>query len=68
MINKHTDLSTCAQALVLAEYGVSIMHEIRIITNLAQSTVYCYKVMAQQRGYDSAVSCILKDEYLVDGA
>jgi len=39
MINKHTDLSTCAQALALAEYGVS-MYEIKAITNLAQFTIY----------------------------
>ena len=34
MVNKHTDLCTCAQALILAEIGHS-MHEIMTITNLA---------------------------------
>jgi len=47
MVNKHTDLSTRAQALALAEYGVS-MYEIKAITNLAQSTIYQYKSMARQ--------------------
>lgn len=65
MVNKHTDLSTRAQALALAEYGVP-MDEIKAITHLTKSTIYRYKSMARQRGYDPAISRVLKDEYLVD--
>ena len=65
MVNKHTDLCTRAQALTLAEIGHS-MHEIMTITNLAWFTIYWYKFMAQKWGYDSTISHILKDEYLVD--
>jgi len=39
MVNKHTDLCTHAQALILAEIEHS-MHEIMTITNLAQFTIY----------------------------
>jgi len=34
MVNKHTDLCTCAQTLILAEIE-HLMHEIMTITNLA---------------------------------
>lgn len=65
MVNKHTDLCTCAQALILAEIGHS-MHEIMTITNLAWFTIYWYKFMAWKWGYDPTISHILKDEYLVN--
>jgi len=65
MVNKHTDLCTCAQALILAEIGHS-MHEIMAITNLARFIIYQYKFMARKWGYDPTISRILKDEYLVD--
>ncbi len=65
MVNKHTDLCTCAQALTLAEIE-HFMHEIMAITNLAQFTIYQYKFMAWKWGYDPTISCILKDEYLVN--
>ncbi|KAI9776974.1 MAG: hypothetical protein M1839_009118 [Geoglossum umbratile] len=65
MVFKQHDLAVRIQALALVEEGVTVKRVMEL-TGLARATVYDLKRKTRQRGYDPAVSRVLKMEYVED--
>ncbi len=64
MASPHS-LASRIQALALAEYGVPV-HKVSEITTISVRHIYRLRKTARGRGFDPAVSSVLKEEYVKD--
>jgi DNA-binding CsgD family transcriptional regulator len=62
---KHHTTAACLQVLALIEAGVS-SKEVVERTQISRWQIKRYQKMVRERGFDPAVSKVLKEEYVLD--
>lgn len=67
MPTKSTQITQRAQALALLEADVPLACIIQL-TGLCKATIYRIRRIAKERGYNSSISTVFKDEFFIDAS